>query len=241
MQFSDTTTKNGLIQNIEIKLFGDEGYGKISGDSNLLLQFTNRINTAFNRYVFLAMSADGRWQWDDTNYTDMSIGLTNIVASQRAYTFSLEHLEVEKVLIMDNGGLWHVITPIDENDRDAVEYLENNGNRVGIPSKYDKRGDTIFLDVTPNYNATNGLKVFFKRGPSYFVSTDTTKKPGFASILHNYLVLYPSMEYAVDRIMPEAKNLFELVSQMERNIKAYYSLRNKDEQPRLKAGYQNNK
>lgn len=241
MQFSDTTTKNGLLQDCEIKVFGDEGYGKITGDSNLLLQFTNRINRAFDRYVFLAMSADGRWQWDDNNYTDMSIGLTSLVATQRTYTFALEHLEVEKVLVMDNTGNWKILTPIDQDDKDAVEYMENNGNRTGIPTKYDKRGDTIFLDVTPNYDMTNGLKVFFKRGASYFVSTDTTKVPGYASIFHKYLSLHASMTYTIDRIMPQAKNLFDLVTQEEKDIQSYYSRRNKDEQPRIRAGYQNNK
>lgn len=241
MQFNDTSTKNGILQDIEVKVFGDEGYGKITGDTNLLLQFTNRVNRAFDRFVFLAMSADGRWQWDDNNYTDMSIGLTSLVSSQRTYTFSLEHLEIEKVLVADSTGNWHVLTPIDETDPSEVEYLENNGTRTGIPTKYDKRGDTIFLDVTPNYSYSNGLKVFFKRGPSYFASTDTTKVPGFASIFHKYLSLYPAMEYAVDRTMSQAKSLFELVQQIEKDVKAYYSLRNKDEQPRLKAGYQNNK
>jgi len=241
MDFSNTTTKNGLLQDCEIKVFGDEGYGKITGDSNLLLQFTNRINRAFDRYVFLAMSADGRWQWDDNNYTDMSIGLTNIVATQRTYTFALEHLEIEKVLVADSTGNWHLLTPIDEDDRNAIDYLENNGSRTGIPTRYDKRGDTIFLDVTPNYSYSNGLKVFFKRGPSYFVSTDTTKVAGFASIFHPYLPLHASMTYTVDRTMPQAKNLFDLVTTMERDIQAYYGRRNKDEQPRIRPAYQNNK
>jgi hypothetical protein len=242
MQFNDTSTaKSGILQNIEVKVFGDSGYGKITGDTNKLSIFTNLVNRGLDRFVFLAMTADGRWQWDDDNYTDLSIAQTDIVNGQRDYQFALEHLVIEKVLIADSNGTWKILDPIDESDRKAITYLQNNTGNVGVPTKYDKRGNTIFLDAVPNYSGTNALKVYFKRGASYFTTTDTTKVPGFPSIFHKYLVNFSSTHYAVDREMSQAKNWFPLLTEEEKSIQTFYSQRNKDEIPRLRPAYQNNK
>lgn len=236
-QFSDTSTKLGLIQDCEMKLFGDSGYGQISGNTNRLYQFTARINSGQDRFAYLAMTADGRWQWDDTNNTDYPEATTNIVSGQRDYQFALEHMEIEKVLIKDSSGVWKLldktIDTSDKYDKDARAYLENNTGNSGTPSSYDKRGNTIFLQAIPNYNSTNGLKVIFKRGPNYFVYTDTIKVPGFASIFHDYLSLWASADYASDRTMTEASDLLGKVALREQAILDFYSLRNKDERPRL--------
>lgn len=224
-----------------MKLFGDNGYGAITNDEDRLFQFTDRCNRALDRFVFLAMSADGRWQWDDNNNTDVSIGKTDLVSGQQKYTFALEHLEIERVLILRPDGTWQIINPIDTADRNANTYIENNTGNVGVPTAYDKRGASLIFNVVPNYNADLGIRVFFKRGASYFLSSDTTKVAGFASPFHGYIPLHASMTYAIDRTMPQAKNLFDMVSQEEMAIKQFYSARNKDEVPRLIAGYQNNK
>jgi len=244
MIFNDiakTNPSGGIIQEDETILFGDEGYGRISGDTNRLYQFTVKANQALDRFAFLAMTSDGRWQWDDSNYTDISIATTNIVSGQRTYTFALEHLEIEKVLISSSNGTWSVIEPIDETDKDERYYLENNTGRTGTPNKYDKRGDTIFLDMTPNYAGTNALKIYFKRGPSYFATTDTTKIPGIPSVFHSFIPLHSSVNYAIDKSMPIAKDKYTQLSEMEKSIKFFYSARNKDESPKLQAYYQNNK
>lgn len=228
MQYNNTTTKDGIIQIEETKLFGDNGYGQISNNSDRLLQFTARNNEALDRFVFLAMSADGRWQWDDNNYTDYPIATTNLISGQRDYTFALEHLEIEKVLIKDASGDWITLGTMDIHDND---YIENSD--TGTPSKYDKIANSIFFDLTPNYSSTSGLKIYFKRGASYFVSTDTTKVPGFASIFHSYIPNYAGAMYAVDRQLPNAVSMYTLVTNQEKAIKEFYSARTKDEKPVL--------
>ena len=57
MQFSDTTNKNGIIQQIEFRTnLGDTG---ISGDATLLKQFTGQINDAYMKAVGIIIAADG--------------------------------------------------------------------------------------------------------------------------------------------------------------------------------------
>ena len=242
MIFSDLSVeKNGILQSCEVMCFGDSSYGRITDDADLLAQFTNRVNRAYDEFAFLALTSDGRWQFDDNNYTDLAIGQTNLVATQRNYTFSLEHLEIERVLIQNTSGTWTEIRPLDASDVDSIAYFENNTGRTGFPTQYDKRGDTLWLDFTPNISVTNGIKVYFTRGPSYFLTTDTTKKPGFASIFHDYLALNASANYSIIRQIPNAKSVYQLLEKKEKAIKDYFSKRNRDERPALSAFYQNNK
>lgn len=240
MVFSDTTTKLGLIQNCEVRIFGDNAYTQISGNTDRLYQFTERLNRAQDRFNQIAMMADGRWQWDDSNYTDLNIATANIVSGQQDYSFALDHLEIEKVLVVDSGGKKTLIKPIDQDDELAKSYLEDT-NSTGTPTQYDKRGNSVFLIPTPNYARTSGLEIYFKRGPSYFVYTDTTKKPGFTSIFHGYLALHASTYYAIDRSLSSAKNFFELLTKEEESIKAFYSKRNRDERQRMVANVEDNR
>jgi hypothetical protein len=239
MQFNDTTNKSGILQDCEITLFGDEGYTSITSDTNRLLQFTNRANRALDRFVFLAMTADERWQFDDNNHTDLAIAVTNIVSAQREYQFALDHLEVEKVLIQRQDGTWVTLKPLSQTENKQT-YYENNTGNSGTPMRYEKRGSTIFLDVVPNYSATNGLKIYFSRGASYFASSDTTKVPGFASNFHKFVPLHMKTNYAIDRQMPMAVNLSALLQVEEQSIRDFFSNRAKDERPRLSVMQQNN-
>jgi hypothetical protein len=240
MQFNDTTNKSGILQECEITLFGDEGYGSITSDTNRLLQFTNRANRALDRFVFLAMTADEKWEFDDNNFTDLAIATTNVVSTQRDYQFALDHLEIEKVLIMREDGTWKTLSPLSQTENQQT-YYENNTGNTGTPTRYEKRGSTIFLDVVPNYSIENGLKIYFSRGASYFASTDTTKSPGFASNFHKFVPLHMKANYAIDRQMPIAKNLYDLLLTEEQSVRDFYSNRAKDVRPKLQIMYQNNK
>lgn len=247
MVYSDTVTKLGLLQDCEVKLFGDNAYGQITGNTNRLYQFTARINRRQDKFFQLALTADGTWQLADTNDTDYKIAKRNLVSGQRDYQFALDMLVIDKVLVLTaaSGGLWREIKPIDIHDDDSDvtrSYLENNSGNVGVPTNYDKMANSVVCQPTPNYNATLGLQVWFKGGPNYFVYNDTTKVPGFASIFHEYLSAGASLDYAIDRNMTEKINtLFPKVDAMEKAIVAFFSNRKKDERNQMMPYYQNNK
>ena len=46
-----------------------------------IAQKTANVNRALDNVVSAILGADGRWQWDDTNYTDLPIGVTDLVAN----------------------------------------------------------------------------------------------------------------------------------------------------------------
>ena len=230
MQFNETVNKSGLIQSCEMKLFGDDGYGQISDNTNRLLQFTERLNRALDDFTALAMTADGKWQWDDNNNTDFNIATTNIISGQRTYVFGLDQLQIEMILVKNPSGLWTTIRPISEDENSV---FENNTGNTGIPDSYDKRGRALIFNVVPNYDSALGLKIYFKRGPVPFISTDTTKVPGIPSIFHKYLPLNASAKYAIERQMPVGLNLFELLKKEETAIVDFLADREIDEDRKL--------
>lgn len=228
--FSNTTTKNGIIQNLERTLgFADTG---ISGNSSLLARFTGDVNLALDKALSTIFQVGGTWQFDDSNYTDYPIITTNIVSGQRDYSFTTDGssnliLEIYKVFVADSTGLFYEITPVDVPTGAPSNYWDGLST-TGLPNSYDKLGNGIFLDPIPNYNRTAGLKVYVNREASYFSTSDTTKKPGIAGLFHEYLVLRPAYMYAMRNDMSIAKRLEVEMVKMEADMMDYYKGREKD-------------
>jgi len=231
MQFSDTTNYDGLIQEDErICLMGVTG---ISGDTTELKNFTARINQALDRFYTIALTHDSQWQFDDTNYSDLPIGVGDLVSGQYDYSFASDVLTVEKVLIKDSSGNWQELDKVDINESGAVNLWTLASGNSGIPTQYDKFANSIFLDPIPNYNSTGGLKVVFKRNASKFAYTDTTKQPGIPSLFHPYIARVAALPYLIEHNMNSLTSINTLILQDEQNIKDFMGRRNYDDKKRM--------
>ncbi len=226
MVYSDTATKLGLIQDCEMNVFSN--YGDISDNSARKYDFNARLNRSYDKLATFIMSADGRWQFDDTNYTDLPIGSTSIGNGQKTYVFDVEFLDVVKVVSQDGAGNKTVLKPFDITDPLGDAYLTTNTNG-GIPIAYDKTGSVLNLYPTPNYDKALGLTVHYRRKPSYFAYDDTTKAVGVPAVFHRYLSLDASRDYAVSKQLTQKNDLTEQVREMEAMITEWYSMRSKDE------------
>ena len=248
VQFSDTTNYKGIIQLIERELGFDRAY--ISGNTNLLKEFTADVNTVWDDYVYLALKSSGDWQWDDSNHTvDYPIIYRNLVSGTQDYTFTTDAtdnliLDIFKVMVLRSATAttYDEIYPVDQQQIEAYnsgDDIAEERSTQGVPERYDKTANGIFLDAIPNYSATRGLKVFINREPSYFVSTDTTKKPGCPGIHHRYFAVKTAMINA-SRYAPNQYNRLreEVVSfegdeekGLKGSIERYFSRREKDVRP----------
>lgn len=231
IQFSNTTTKNGIIQDCEIVLFGDSGYGQISGNANRLLTFTNIINRALDKVSSQILGSDGRWQYDDTNYSDLPIGTTDLVNNVQQYQLSTSHLHILRVEILGIDGKYVKMEALDQSDiqnQAMTEFM----NTKSIPQYYDLLGDSIFLYPKPQTGAvtmTAGMKIYFQREPSYFVSTDTTKTPGLNQLFHRLVSRLACLDYAISRQLPQKKDLEKEVAILQDEMELFYTKRMKDE------------
>lgn len=197
------------------------------------------MNLALDKAWAIILQSSGTWQLDDSNQTDYPIITTNLVSGQRDYSFTVDGsgnliLDIYKVLIANTSGVYHEIYPVDVQSEWPMQGFTSGQNITGQPSRYDKTGNGIFLDAIPNYNSTGGLKIYINREASYFTVSDTTKKPGFAGIFHEYLALRPSYQYAYRNSLNNAQALQNEMLLMEDAMQEYYSKRSKDERTQIR-------
>lgn len=235
LAFNDTTTYRGLVQMYEREIGANRG--TVSGDTNLLKEFTADANLAMDDYLSMMIQVSGLWKGDDTNHTDYPEIYTNIVAGQRDYTFLTDEngnmiLDIYKVYILD-GGYYKLLDPYDPDTESEASTFTNGAGATGVATKYDKTANAIRLDLIPTANVTNGLKVSINREGSYFTTSDTTKKPGFPGVHHKYFYLKPALDYARRNTLTSYPRIEGEVLKLEREIQEYFDRRAKDENPTL--------
>lgn len=220
---------------------------------------TTDINSALNWYMVMANQSAGNWRpADDTNQTDYPVVFADLVSGQQDYVFTVDEqgnqiLDIYKVRILQPDGVtWRTLTPVDVNDvtKDQQTY---NLTSSGTPDKFYVTANGIFLVVPPNYSwrigteLKSGLEIYTNRTPTYFTSSDTTKKAGIPWVHHEYLALRPSWLYCVQKGLSQASSYALLLfgadgkSGMEGAIKSYYSNRTRYEERKMTPMKQCNK
>ena len=204
--------------------------------ANLLIT----TNQAYEEVVAKILDADGRWQWDDTNRSDLPIGTTTLVNGQQDYAFDTTHLKILGVSVKDENGNFYTLDPIDSDDTapfDRAEYLET----AGRPLFYDKLGNSIFLYPKPDNGVSvtlsAGLKVYFQRTADLFTSaqvTTGTKVPGFASPSHMLLAYKAALPYCMNYKKDRVPGIVNEIAKLEKDLVKFYSKRDKDERTVMK-------
>jgi hypothetical protein len=191
MQFNDTTNKSGLLQDCEFWCgFGD---GVITGDSTLKAVFTRLINQRYAKTLAKIQLISSRDGAEDVNYSGQQFSKFNIVLGQNDYQFLTDAdgntiTDITGVLIQSQGQTdYFSLTRLALSDEDAQLIMSPNATNTGTPSGFIEKNNTVFLDTLPNYSQSNGGKLFYRLVPSYFVSTDTSKAPGFVEDYHRIL------------------------------------------------------
>jgi len=237
MQYNDTTNNLGIIQACEDYCgLGNTG---ISGDANKLKEFTryaNKVNRRIWHWIFLSQ---GLWKYDDSNETDLPQATTDLVSGTSRYALPSEALTVERIEIKSNEDDWFKVEQLPTQYLNCAidEFLEDDGQIT----YYSLIGDTIEFFPAPDYDKTGGLKVYFDRSSYDFLSSDTTRTPGFAIPYHDALPIGTSLEWLRSK-RPDASVIAHLTQEWlryEQDIKKFYQLRNKDHTPFLGRVYEN--
>lgn len=188
MQFSDATNKNGLVQDIDFLCDTDSV-------SYTIEDKTRNINEELYQVGILMWKHSPLWNFDDINYTDHSIAVSNLVDGQADYSLPTTLIYLERVSVKDASGLWFdLIEKYYDDLPNPDEYMKT----AGLPRYFAKRGGSIWL--FPKVKATDvtltaGLKLYLTRLAQPFVKTDTTKEPGFSAGFHRLLSLGASEKF----------------------------------------------
>lgn len=194
-QFSDTTNKNGIIQNIESLCNMSDG--GITGNTTLLAKITGFVNQANQNVAIALMQVDKRWQYDDFNNTDLPRAAATLVASQRDYTLPAASssgnaatlLGIVKIVVLDKNSTPQErelkLTNLPEAE------LNNRYSTAGLPLVYKLVGNSVKIwpaaDAGVNVTLASGLIIYFKRTPVAFTVSSTTTQPGFMAPYHDVL------------------------------------------------------
>ena len=199
-----------------------------------------RLNAGYEFEVGEIINADGTWQFDDSRYTNLPIGVATMIDGQSNYTFDSSMLEIENVKIKDINGVWHIIKPWDQSQ--STIPLENFLRYTGFPVYYDKEGNTISLLPPPKgtiITLVAGLKIQFKRTANIFTLgnlSDSTVIPGFASPYHMLLPLRAALPYAMTYKKDRVQLIQSEILRLHTGLINHYAQREKDRRKVLKPG-----
>lgn len=185
----------------------------------------NKTLRAIWTWIF---DAYGGWQYDDSNNTtDFPIATTGLINNQADYDIPPTSLTIRGVEVLaQNSTIYTNLIEITE------EYLRDNNlseaslfSGTGMPKYYRPIGSSIKLYPTPNFSQDDSIRVTFDRGATTFVSTDTTKQPGFASEFHEAVAVGMALEFARRNSLTSYSFLREDYEFYRVNIKKYYASR----------------
>lgn len=238
LQFSDTSTRQGLIQDCEDLLnFPAAG---ISGNTALLQQFTRQMNIWYQKVTTMIFASQDSWNWDDSNRTDYAIATAPLVINQQDYSLpaSLGALRVERVDVTYDGTNWRRAKPLDTNAINTALDTTSVSNYFSTDApRYDLRAGSVFLFPIPTANVAQGLKIYYARGPLEFITTDTTKQPGFDVAFHRIISLGAAYDYAVIKNLPTQGPIQQQLQDYEMRLKQYFGLKDEDTMWGLKTNY----
>ena len=227
MQFSDTATKQGLLEDIDFLLFGNSS---VFNTDYSLVDRTRNINIVWDEAIAELYKADPNHKWDDTTNTDLPFATLDLTANLDHYDLLDSALVIHRVRMKDTNGELKTLIPVLRS-----ELTDDELNSTGEPEKYYKIGGVVFPIPVPDYGATSGVELEFQRGANHFVSTDTTKTPGFASQFHQFLSVGASLRYAVSNGLKNKIAQLRAEKESIRNaMREHYERRSPDEKPKLK-------
>lgn len=238
MVFSDTTNKNGIIQDIEVLLnFPDGG---VTDDATLFAQITGLVNQSYLKVASYAASISPGWQWDDFNHSGFPRGTATLVDEQDDYTLPVATSgasaatlwRVIGVSVLDSGGNEVKLTPTEVPEAILRERYETSG----LPAFYRLVQNSAKLYPAPDSGSVttaNGLIVYFERSPDLFTSADTTQVPGVPEPFHRMISLEAAMDYASARGTQNIQYLQTKLTELRTQLDDFMSNRNKDDRARL--------
>lgn len=206
MQYSNTSTKAGIIQMIEETTgLGD---ATITNSTQKFAYFNNLVNNWYRIAAFIAWKADKSWSFDDTNHSTFPQFTATLVDDQRDYTLPSTALRIRQVECKDVSGNYYTLRYMREDDPRLLSEKEQEDSQ--IPTDYRLVGNSVILypNVDSSLVTTSaGLRVTVDREVDPFTVSDTTQEPGIPAQFHPILYYGPSFEYS-------AANGIKDVSQM---------------------------
>lgn len=226
MKFNPSDKSDSIIGDIDFLLFGDSS--TLNTDYSLIDR-TRNVNIALDEIVADLYRADPNYMWDDSTNVDFPFATIAITSGLDHYSLIDSTAVIWSVRMKDSSGHFHTLKP-----RLRSEFSSEELESTGTPESYYKMGSAVFPVPIPDYSYAGGVELAFQRGANHFVSTDTSKEPGFNPQFHQFLSVSAALRYAVTHGM--TKKVRELRGEKEiirQSITTHYQRRSPDDRVRL--------
>jgi len=233
LTYSDTTNYDGHIQAVERLVYSSD-YGRVSGNTKELAQWTVRLNNALDRATAFMTRFAGSWRVGDWNHGTYDVATEDIVSGTReiALTNPQDILFIFKAMVKQDATTpdYRMMYPFDIRQTGTRTFVENDASHKGVPFRYEKVGGYLVLDPTPDYSATAGLQYYYQRAPHPFVTGDTTQRAAIPSIFDPLLSLYAVDQYATENTNVTLKQLVAAdIARIESDLSAFLEERSRSD------------
>lgn len=217
MKFNPTTEYDSIVKNIRDLTDAND-------QSLTLRQIARSANNYINRASHILLTYSDNKNWDDPNFSTLPQGTYDIISGDRQITMSKDEegkeiLAIRRVLVKskDQAGTWNEVVPMDLTSNNYVL----NDEVQGVPQSYDWVGQTLIWNITPNYDKTAGVKVFYQRANDYVTEADTNKEIGLPEPYQDYVVYGVAYDYAMRKGLQRKDELYRTLKDIENNMKSF--------------------
>lgn len=184
---------------------------------------TRSANQWLRKVGVWSYTASGTWEYDDTNHDKQPWATTNLVTDQQLYGLptTIDVLKIERIEYKDDDDDWNTLTVIDKDQIDIA--LEEFCDTSGEPQYVDLFADQIKLYPAPDYNKTNGLKLYFSRDIHAFETDDTNAEPGIPEPFQRILVMGMCYDFAIQEGWSEKARIFKgEINDLKKELQDFY-------------------
>lgn len=173
----------------------------------------------------------GTLEFDDSNYSDLPVATFTITANTREYKITADEnsnavLTKHKVGVLYDGE-YIDIPRVQVGEGSQAGLLTKDSDSKDIPSGYYEIGESIVFVDMPKTSTTG--KVWFDRELDFATTGDTTKVPGVPSMYHNLAAYKTSLNYAIDKNLPNINQINRRVEMEEMRLQEFEESRRGDE------------
>lgn len=226
MQFSDTSTLQGVVQDVHF-------FCETDSTSYQTNDIVRNVNRWLYRGICWALEADPTW--DDRNLTTFNEVTTTLVNGQADYTLPTDMLHLDGVYVKNAQGDYAKMTLFEQSKSGVL--FEELFSSSGMPSFYMIESNAIKLGPSPDATQVTtaaGLKIKISREVDVFTNADTTQEIPLGEPFDRLVVHGAVYDYCVAKGLTEKASSHRTeIEAIKRDMAVFYTNRVRDKKTNI--------
>jgi len=196
----------------------------LTGQDNLSnAKAVRLINYAQDKYTYLALTAGGKAQVDDTTNTDINRATATLESGQVKVQIGADFVMWSFLEIEDSEGNRWRLKPYDQRFQEKTTPKSTD---TGRPTMYDYYGGIFYFDRYADQDYT--VRAHYERAFNHVSTDDLTATIGIPSIHAEYIAFFGAERVAMSTNDPSFTVFRDERMRMERDITDFYRVRDED-------------